>query len=243
MKQVLLVTCILWATLAISDTYDSDSLFLEANELYNNQNYAQAIDIYQSILDAQLSSFELYYNLANSYFQFGKIPKSILYYEKALCLEPHNTNCLHNLGLAQQRISITEPMPILFYKKWWNAVSSYLSPIKWSVVAIVSVWCTCLLCFSFIKNRKRWVFSTLLTFTFLSVIFITILIDAQQREKLNYAIVMQDATVSANDKPNLTVTAGNKVLVKESLNKKSFIILADGQSGWLENSYFTYIKN
>lgn len=243
MKQVLLVTCILWATLAISDTYDSDSLFLEANELYNNQNYAQAIDIYQSILDAQLSSFELYYNLANSYFQFGKIPKSILYYEKALCLEPHNTNCLHNLGLAQQRISITEPMPILFYKKWWNTVSSYLSPIKWSVVAIVSVWCTCLLCFSFIKNRKRWVFSTLLTFTFLSVIFITILIDAQQREKLNYAIVMQDATVSANDKPNLTVTAGNKVLVKESLNKKSFIILADGQSGWLENSYFTYIKN
>ena len=48
MKQVLLLTCILWATLAISDTYDSDSLFLEANELYNNQNYAQAIDIYRS---------------------------------------------------------------------------------------------------------------------------------------------------------------------------------------------------
>ena len=189
MKQVLLLTCILWATLAISDTHHSDSLFLKANELYNNQNYAQAIDIYQSILDAQLSSFELYYNLANSYFQFGKIPKSILYYEKALCLEPHNTNCLHNLGLAQQRISIIEPMPILFYKKWWNAVSNSLSPIKWSVVAIVSVWCTCLLCFSFIKNRKRWVFSTLLTFTFLSVIFITILIDAQQREKLNYAII------------------------------------------------------
>lgn len=243
MKQVLLVICILWATLAISDTLHSDSLFLKANGLYNNQNYAQAIDTYQSILDAKLSSFELYFNLANSYFQFGKIPKSILYYEKALCLEPHNTTCLNNLGLAQQRISIIEPMPILFYKKWWNSISNSLSPIKWSIVTIVSVWCTCLLCFSFIKNRKRWVFSTLLTFIFLSVLFIAIMIDSQQKEKLNYAIVMQDATVSANNKPNLTVTAGNKVLVKERLNKKSFILLTDGQSGWLDNNYYTYIKN
>ena len=128
-----------------------DSLFYTANDNYQSENYPQAIDNYHTILDSNYTSFEVYYNLANSYYQFGKIPKSIYYYEKALSIRK-DEDCNNNLTLAQKRIKLVEPIPQLFYTKWWNSLSSGFTIKVWSIFLISFVWLTAVLLILFLKN-------------------------------------------------------------------------------------------
>ena len=79
----------------------NDSVFSEANTLYNNGKYAEAIDKYESILDSDQHSAELYFNLGNANYKLNNIAPSIYYYEKALLLEPNDKDIQNNLAFAQ----------------------------------------------------------------------------------------------------------------------------------------------
>ena len=40
-----------------------------------------------------------------------------------------------------------------------------------------------------------------------------------------------------------TVKSGNKALLKDSLNNRVRVFLADGQTGWIEKNHIARIKN
>ena len=80
----------------------NEQTFEQANDLYNSGYYKEAIDRYDSILEADQHSAELYFNLANCYYKLNEIGPSIFYYEKALKLAPNDSDILNNLGYAQK---------------------------------------------------------------------------------------------------------------------------------------------
>ena len=83
--------------------YSQDNLqFDQANSLYNNGKYDAAILTYESILENNLHSSALYFNMANCYYKLNKIAPSIYYYEKALKLSPNDKDIQNNLSFAQQ---------------------------------------------------------------------------------------------------------------------------------------------
>ena len=57
-----------------------NSLFDEANTLYNSGKYENAISIYQQIINDGLHSSALYFNMANCYYKLNKIAPSIYHY-------------------------------------------------------------------------------------------------------------------------------------------------------------------
>ena len=215
-----------------------DSLFITANEDYQTEKYAEAIDNYQTILDSNYYSFELYFNLANANYQFGKIPLSIYYYEKALQIKK-DKDALNNLSLAQNRITLIEPIAQLFYVRWWNNITHQLSQKMWSILLITGIWLSSVILILFIKNRKKWKFNGLL----LSII-ITFLIGAQMynaniQENKVYGIILKEAKLfddNINYQSSGNVDRGNKVLILNESENMFLVKILDGQIGWLEKN-------
>ena len=235
MKYRLVIVFTFLSLMGFSNTH-LDSLFVTANEDYQTEKYAEAIDNYQTILDSNYYSFELYFNLANANYQFGKIPLSIYYYEKALQIKK-DEDALNNLDLAQSRITLIEPIPQLFYVRWWNNITHRLSQKMWSVLLITGIWLSSAFLILFIKDRKKWKFNGLLL-----CIIITFLVGAQMynaniQENKIYGIILKEVKLfndNINYQSSGNVDRGNKVLILNESEDMFLVKLLDGQSGWVE---------
>ncbi len=96
MKRTLLCIAILFLGFnkAFPGVYQN---LLEANKLYENGRFNQAITIYEDILNKGYPNPALYYNLANAYFRTKQIGKAVLFYERAFRLSPRDEDIRFNL--------------------------------------------------------------------------------------------------------------------------------------------------
>ena len=70
-----------------------------AAKAYDEKDYESAVDQYQQLVQMGESA-DLYYNYANALFKAGYTGKAILYYERALRLDPSNEDIKYNLEFA-----------------------------------------------------------------------------------------------------------------------------------------------
>ena len=82
--------CLALAGMSQTDAGSYENWFQSGNLAYNTGNYDQALSVYNKIIDAGLESAPLYYNMGNTYYKIKEYPMAILYYEKALKLDPSN---------------------------------------------------------------------------------------------------------------------------------------------------------
>ncbi len=92
-----------------ADEYET--LFHQANQYYDNGDYAAAAETYEKIVQAGRGNWQLFYNLGNAYFRLNEIGRAILYYEKALRLNPDNEDIRFNLDYANLKIVDRIPEP------------------------------------------------------------------------------------------------------------------------------------
>lgn len=116
MKKALFFIALFLSVPALAETGAiADSLWNRANVLYADTHYQEALDNYMEIERSGKESATLYYNMGNTYFQMRYIAYAILYYEKALRLEPNNPDIAYNLEIAREQcIDRIEPVPVFF---------------------------------------------------------------------------------------------------------------------------------
>ncbi|MCD4679268.1 MAG: TonB-dependent receptor [Bacteroidales bacterium] len=118
---------------------DHSLIINDANKAYSEGQYADAIELYEQLINNGLESPELYYNLGNSYFKINDLPSAILYYEKAIKLDPGDEDVIFNLKVANSMIpDKIEEVPLMFYKRWWNSIYDLFGANMW---AKLSVFC------------------------------------------------------------------------------------------------------
>jgi tetratricopeptide (TPR) repeat protein len=106
-------------TIAISTTEAKDQ-FTKGCEAYKNNDFSKALELFNAVA-ANYKSAELFYNLGNCNFKLNKLPEAILYYEKALKLNPGNEDADYNLKLANSQIvDKIDALPSLAIIKWWD---------------------------------------------------------------------------------------------------------------------------
>src|SRR6476620_8550682 len=89
---------LLFSLLAFS-SFGSD-LLQKAEKAYDSKKYREAIASYEELLNDGYRSYQLYYNLGNSYYRNNELGKAIYYYELARKLEPDDEDVRINLAIA-----------------------------------------------------------------------------------------------------------------------------------------------
>jgi len=222
----------------------NSQLFEDANTLYNDGKYAEAIEKYETILASDEHSAEVYFNLGNAHYKLNNTAPSIYYYEKALQLKPKDKEILNNLSFAQNMtIDAIDTVPDVGFNRIFKNMITMASADTWSKIAIAGVLVFVLLFliyhFAFATTQKRIAFVVSLFSLFVSGVS---LVMAFQKTRLdakdNPAIVFaQESRVKAD--PNRTseevfrLHEGTKIQIIDTYNDWHKIEIADKSVGWI----------
>ncbi len=222
-------------------------LFDEGNRLYQQGDYHGALGSYMRIVDAGLESGELYYNIGNAYFKLGDLGHSLVYYERARRLLPHDDDLLANLELARSLTAdeIT-PLPGFWLFRvvaWW--VNLLAEPLLVVVVAAAYLVSTGALTVVILKRGTvlaawgRWVAgaAAAVLVVFGSNLAVRELGIGQSPEAIVLAEEVGVHSAPTDDSSLLvfTIHEGTKVRIDRSADDWLEIVLADGKVGWVRS--------
>ena len=210
-----------------------------ANDLYANNNYQEAADIYESIHQAGLKNGYLYYNLGNTYIRLGKTGSAILNYIRAYKLIPRDENLQANLNFAIQQTRDKIPLPeqsslsTLFF--WVNDLS--LSENLKMIFSANIIFCLTLIAWFYFRSKTfrliRNLFFYILLFGIVSVI---VKLNLEIGSKTGVVIVNKVSVKSGLDSSNATLFELHEgALVKITEERKNWfeIRLNEKQKGWV----------
>ncbi len=243
MKKIIFIVL----SVMISSFMYAQTMQQQADAAYSNGNFTQAIELYKELASKDGVSASLYYNIGNAYFKDKDIAQAILYYERALLLDPNDADAKFNLAMAQsQVIDKIEPVGKFFISQWYDSIKETLSSNEWAYIAagsfILAIIAIALYVFNkILVVRKIGFFGG---FVLLCIsIFANIFASSQKEkiEKREFAVVMSP-TVTVKGSPAdsgtelFVIHEGTKVKVKSTLSNWSEIEIADGNVGWLQSS-------
>lgn len=229
-------------------------LFEQANALYNEGKYAEAIDIYESILESKTHSSELYFNLGNANYKLNNVAPSIYYYEKALQLSPNDSEIENNLVFAKNMtIDAIDKVPQVGFSRIINNVVNTFYTDTWAKFAIGSVLVFVLLFlmyhFSYSTSRKRIAFVVSIISLLLACFSVAMAFQKEHLDKKdNPAIVFaQESRVKseANQQSEevFRLHEGTKVQVLETYEDWIKIQLLDNSTGWIPSKDIKLLKD
>ncbi|MER3375664.1 MAG: tetratricopeptide repeat protein [Allomuricauda sp.] len=232
----------------------NNSLFDQATEHYNKGEYSKAIKNYEQILENGEHSAQLYFNLGNCYYKQNAIGPSIYYYEKALLLDPNDSEIINNLGYAQNmRLDAIEEMPKTEISQIYNTVVNLFSFDQWAylAVALIFLFVIAYLAYFFLRyaNQKRMAFITSIFSLVLGALCILMAYMQYQGFKKDNPAIVFSKEVQVSSEPNnnsenvFTLHEGTKVNVMDHLDDWSKIKIADGQTGWLLTDNIKLLKD
>ena len=76
-----------------------------ANQLYHNQQYTEALDLYMQMINEGVVNASVYYNAGNTYYKLNKFGWAVWCYDKALQYNPNNNIYKENLLLTTNKLS------------------------------------------------------------------------------------------------------------------------------------------
>jgi tetratricopeptide (TPR) repeat protein len=221
------------------------SFFDEANRLYQQGEYSEALEDYLHIVDSGLESGVLYFNIGNTYFKLGDLGHSILYYERAQRLLPRDADVRANLELARSLTAdeIT-PLPRFWLFRvvgWWvHLMSTSLLTLIVAVaylVAMGGVVVTFLRRGSALADWGRWLaFGGAAIVVIFGINLVVLELGIGRPEE---AVVMVDE-VGVNSAPSddeallvFAIHEGTKVRIDRRADEWLEVVLEDGKVGWV----------
>lgn len=234
-------------TMEAAEQLASEVLWDQANTAYINNDYHQAEELYLTILQRGERSAKLYFNLANAYFKREELGQAILYYHRALRLQPGDEDIRYNLSVAEARTKDTiDEIPDFFFTEWMRSIRHLMSANAWTAWSLIwfAVMLGALLFYLLSARlilRKAGFYATLISL--LCFIASTIFASGQSREQQSQseAIVMS-SSAAVKSSPDRSATdlfilhEGTKVEITNSLENWCEVMIADGKKGWTERS-------
>jgi SH3-like domain-containing protein len=215
---------------------------------YQEGRFEEALNLYTGVMESGYTSADLYYNVGNCHFKLNAIPNAILWYERALRLEPSDEDILFNLNLARSRIvDKIEEVPKLFFVKWWDQLRDIYGQDGWAVAGLISFGTFILLLLVFLLSSLPWLKRT----AFIMGIIVLVISAhtfafAWQKHRIAvtqpYAIIMTPAVTvkSSPDQSSIdlfVIHEGTRVQVTDQLGEWLEVRIPSGERGWLnENS-------
>ena len=247
MRSRFLYICVFLFGGLIHGASQNAELFEKGKEAYKDGEYQEAVDSWTEVLNSGNHSSALYYNLGNAHYRLNQIGPSIYFYEKALQLDPGDTDIKNNLAFAENaRIDIIEPLPKTIFSRWYEQGSKLLTYEGWAVGAVIlsslAVLLFLLYYFSTSERKKRLLFvSSMISGAMMLFFVVMAFMLYSDAVKDRPAIVFAESTEVRNE-PTLQGEAifilheGTKVQVLDDDGDWLRIRLVDGKDGWILES-------
>lgn len=250
MKKYLLI--ILFVSAAINLFAQVENLMREGNDLYQQEQYSKAIEVYNNILNQGYESYALFYNLGNAYYRIGNLGQAILNYEKGLKLSPGDEDLEYNLQVAKARtVDKINEVPKLFIVEWWESLISLFTVSTWAMIVAFLFLFLLIIASLYFLTRSFNLQKTLLLagiINLVALVFAIVFMIAQidRETSIEYGILLEEsitAKISPDAKSSdaFVIHEGIKFEIQDELNEWAKIKLADGKVGWLPNSSFESI--
>ncbi len=223
-----------------------EKVFDQANQLYNDGKYEQAIEKYHAILNAKFESPELYYNLGNAYAKLDELGEAVYYFEKAKKLAPDDEDIQNNLFFVKNMVvdDIT-PLPEIGLNAFLNKISTQLNVNQWAKLAVgmsvLFVLMFLLYHFTYQSLLKRIFFTGILLaiFLFSASIYFAFHQDNYLKNNQEAIVFVNEVTIKSEplDKGEniFLLHEGTKVVVLETVDNWKKIKIADGKVGWIKS--------
>jgi tetratricopeptide (TPR) repeat protein len=232
--------------LGFSTFGQNQALFKQANTLYNEGKYTDAINTYEAILATKNESAELYFNLANAHYKLNDIAPSVYYYEKALQLAPNDADIKHNLSFAKNMtVDAIDVVPEAGLSKLIKKATNMFSFDAWAKVSVGFVFLFVILFlvyyFAYSTIRKRLAFIGSITSISLMCIALLFAFHKFNLDKKDKPAIVFAKESSVNNEPNsrseeaFKLHEGTKVQVLDTVKNWKKIKLVDGKSGWISS--------
>jgi tetratricopeptide (TPR) repeat protein len=233
----------LFAREGVSQDTNKDK-FYQGVTYFTSGNYKEALQVWTDIYNTGYRSANLEYNIGNAYFKLNNIPSSILFYERAYLLKPADENINYNLQIARTLIvDRFQEIPELFFIKWYNFVSIFLSVNSWAKISLTSFILFLLFLSLYIyspRHRYKVIgFWIALFFIFLSLTTLSFTLRNKSLVYDSHKAIIYNPVVSGKSSPDnsgndiFVLHEGTKVTVEDKVGDWLEIRLSDGNKGWV----------
>jgi tetratricopeptide (TPR) repeat protein len=216
--------------------------FEQANKLYEQGKFREAVAAYQQLIDRGVQSPAIYFNLGNGWYKAGQNGRAVAAYLQAERLAPRDPSIRFNLDFIRRRISVTGAA-VPFWQRWLRR----LSVNEWAIAAAAAVWIWMLL-LAAREIRRSWQ-PMLRGYTLWSGVLAAILILAlaaavyDRNQAKTAVVVVPEATVRygplEESQTFYKLPDGSEVrILDEKINSKedAWVQIEDahGRPGWVK---------
>jgi tetratricopeptide (TPR) repeat protein len=222
-----------------------DELFQRGNQLYQEGDFAGAVEAYEAVGFAGFESAALHYNLGNAYFKVGDLGRSILEWERALASGTGDPDVSANLELARTLTAdAVEPLPRFWVFSAWSWWVQWL-PRGMLLALVGAAW---LLVGASVVTRVlsrnadlRWLGGWLaiggaaVVLVFAPNLLVRELRIGQPDRAvvLATAVQVRAAPAADDDLTLFEIHEGTRVRVEQRTGEWAEVVLDDGKVGWV----------
>jgi len=223
-----------------------------ADSAYAREDYKTAVELYEKLAKQNMSS-DVCYNLGCAYYRIDDMAHSILWFERALKLNPSDKNVLFNLEMARTK-TIDKIIPqhefILF--TYFHRVTNWFSLRTWTAIALLSfvLMLVCLLVFwaSDSVNIRKATFSSAVVLLLITVLSNVCAVQQRDFKQTHTSGIITAPAVTVKSTPAdngndlFVLHEGSKVeILDSSLKEWCEVSIADGKVGWIPKKAFDLI--
>ena len=229
----------------LEPSYSPEQAWSDANEAYIAGEFARAEELYERIVADDKHSLKLYFNLANACFKQEELGRAILYYHRALRLQPGDADIRYNLSVAEARTKDTiDKIPEFFLTTWMRALRHTMSSTAWSVISILALVVMLSLVLFYLLARRLSLRKTgfygmlVALFVFILTTWFAAAGRTEQIGEHEAVVVSLSAAVKASPDSSSTdlfvLHEGTVVEITNRLGDWCEVMIADGKKGWTQ---------
>jgi tetratricopeptide (TPR) repeat protein len=251
MKKIIILLVIY---LILSAAYAScQDIFIDeyeqANDLYNQKQYDQALRKYESIFHKGCYSFNLFFNIGNAYYLKGDIGRALLFYKRAEIMDASDSDLKVNMDLVKAKMKRSDVSMNTYFLK--NMITQYINEVSFKslIASIIVFYILILLMFIFRRRLAKLgiIFNFLIIFC-AATLCVNVYALVSKTVKFNNSGVIVEKILDVKLEPEsssqnvIILYEGMEVYILRKENNWYKIRTKKQDIGWIESSSFDFLK-
>ncbi|MGM0462517.1 MAG: tetratricopeptide repeat protein [Fibrobacterota bacterium] len=248
----ILPLCVVASVFVIFDFACADSFFESGNSYYEQGEYDRAVTQYSKAYEKLGPRVNIFYNMGHAYYRLGRPGESVLWYERALLLDPGDTRIRNSLTYVRSTLQDTQP-PVekTVYERFFVALHGRLPAVyQYRIMLIISPFFLMFFsCALFKRGTKHTLFVYLSGVLLVCILFLSFSIwyienNLEHNQRGVVMVPRLEATNGPREKSTAFILHEGMVFrILEQRDSSYAITFSGDETGWVEADSIGIIEN